>query len=84
MKPDKQEALMVFGRSVNATTIQKTLLKLVIFSRKYKNSGQLEAYLAKINKRLERMSSIKEEVRAIVSIISDLMINNPRTFSSVR
>lgn len=82
MKPDKQEALMVFGRSVNATTIQKTLLKLVIFSRKYKNSGQIEAYLAKINKRLERMSSIKEEVRPIVSIISDLMINNPRTFSS--
>lgn len=57
-------------------------MKLVIFSRKYKNSGQLEAYLAKVNKRLERMSSIKEEVRPIVSIISDLMINNPRTFSS--
>ncbi|EQA1631572.1 TPA: RNA-directed DNA polymerase [Escherichia coli] len=82
MKPDKQEALMLFGKSVYATTIQKTLLKLVIFSRKYKNSGQLERYLAKINKRLEGMNRLKEDIRPIVSIIADMMINNPRTFSS--
>lgn len=82
MKPDKQEALMLFGKSVNATTIQKTLLKLVIFSRKYKNSGQIAKYLAKINKRLERRSKLKEDVPPIVSIIADIMINNPRTFSS--
>ena len=82
MKPDKREALMFFGNSVNATTIQKTLLKLVIFSRKHKNSGQLEKYLAKINKRLERMKELKEDVQPIVSIIADIMINNPRTFSS--
>lgn len=82
MKPDKQEALILFGKSVNTTTIQKTLLKLVIFSRKYKNSGQLERYLAKINKRLERMNKLKEDVRPIVSIIADIMVNNPRTFPS--
>lgn len=82
MKPDKQEALMLFGKTVSATTIQKTLLKLAIFSRKHKNSGQLERYLAKINKRLERMTELKEDVRPIVSIIADMMINNPRTFAS--
>ncbi|WP_350441968.1 RNA-directed DNA polymerase [Proteus mirabilis] len=82
MKPDKREALMLFENSINTTTIQKTLLKLVIFSRKHKNSGQLEKYLAKINKRLERMKKLKEDVRPIVSIIADIMINNPRTFSS--
>lgn len=82
MKPDKREALMLFGSNLNAATIQNTLLKLVIFSRKYKNSGQLEKYLAKINKRLERMEKLKEDVRPIVSIIADIMINNPRTFSS--
>ncbi|WP_340621716.1 RNA-directed DNA polymerase [Xenorhabdus siamensis] len=82
MKPDKQEALMLFGKTVTATTIQKTLLKLAIFSRKHKNSGQLERYLSKINKRLERMTKLREEVRPIVSIIADMMINNPRTFAS--
>ncbi|MGT3204305.1 RNA-directed DNA polymerase [Yersinia enterocolitica] len=82
MKPDKQEALMLFGKTVVATTIQKTLLKLTIFSRKHKNSGQLERYLAKINKRLERMTELKEDFRPIVSIIADMMINNPRTFAS--
>lgn len=82
MKPDKQEALMLFGRTVTATTIQKSLLKLSIFSRKHKNSGQLEKYLAKINKRLDRMNELKEDVRPIVSIIADMMINNPRTFAS--
>ncbi|WP_372379447.1 RNA-directed DNA polymerase [Vibrio natriegens] len=82
MKPDKQEALMLFGKTVAATTIQKTLLKLAVFSRKHKNSGQLDRYLAKINKRLERMTKLKEDVRPIVSIIADMMINNPRTFAS--
>ncbi|MCW1833085.1 RNA-directed DNA polymerase [Pantoea ananatis] len=82
MKPDKQEALMKFGKSVYATTIQKTLLKLAIFSRKHKNSGQLEKYLSKINKRLEKMTELNEDVRPIVSIIADMMLNNPRTFAS--
>lgn len=82
MKPDKQEALMLFGNSISATTIQKTLLKLAIFSRKHKNSGQLHKYLAKINKRLEKMTKLNEEARPIVSIIADMMINNPRTFAS--
>ncbi|MFQ1792184.1 RNA-directed DNA polymerase [Aeromonas veronii] len=31
MKPDKQDALMLFGKSIFSTTIQKTLLKLSIF-----------------------------------------------------
>lgn len=82
MKPDKQEALMLFGKNIYATTIQKTLLKLLMFSRKYKNSGQLPKYLAKINKRLERITEIKEDVQPIVSIIADIMVNNPRTFPS--
>ncbi|PSV03813.1 reverse transcriptase [Photobacterium leiognathi subsp. mandapamensis] len=82
MKPDKQDALMLFGKTVSATTIQKTLLKLAIFSRKHKNSGQLHKYLAKINKRLEGMKKLKEDVRPLVSIIADMMIHNPRTFAS--
>ncbi|HCH0926090.1 TPA: RNA-directed DNA polymerase [Vibrio parahaemolyticus] len=82
MKPDKKDALMLFGKTVAATTIQKTLLKLAVFSRRHKNSGQLDKYLAKINKRLEKMTELKEEVRPIVSIITDMMINNPRTFAS--
>ncbi|WP_337023410.1 MULTISPECIES: RNA-directed DNA polymerase [unclassified Pantoea] len=82
MKPDKKDALMQFGKNVYATTIQKTLLKLTIFSRKHKNSGQLDKYLSKINKRLERMNKLNEDVRPIVSIIADMMLNNPRTFAS--
>jgi len=82
MKPDKQEALMLFGKTVSATTIQKTLLKLAIFSRKHKNSGQLDKYLAQINKRLKRTKKVKEDVRPIISIIADMMIHNPRTFAS--
>ena len=82
MKPDKQDALMLFGKTISATTIQKTLLKLAIFSRKHKNSGQLQKYLAKINKRLEQTKRLNEEILPIVSIITDMMIHNPRTFAS--
>ena len=69
MKPDKQEALLLFGKTFAETTIQKALLKLTLFSRKYKNSGQLDKYLAKINRKLGKGQKLKEEVRPIVSIL---------------
>ncbi|QDJ12354.1 reverse transcriptase [Mergibacter septicus] len=83
IKLDKQEALMLFGNTIPATTIQGKLLKLAKFSRIHKNSGQLNKYLAEINKCLrDKKEMLHKEVRPIVSIIVDIMMNNPRTFSS--
>ncbi|WP_220492686.1 RNA-directed DNA polymerase [Shewanella sp. SG41-3] len=82
IKDDKLEALSLFNKNQSETTIQKSLLKLVMFSRKYPNSGQLSKQLAKLSKKLETKKTLKENPRVIVSIITDIMINNPRTFAS--
>lgn len=82
IKEDKLEALSLFSKGQREPTIQKSLLKLVLFSRKYPNSGQLPKQLAKISKRLEMKKFLNEEPKPIISIITDIMINNPRTFAS--
>jgi len=82
IKEDKKDALFMFGKNPWEKTLQKTLLKLVIFSRKHKNSGQLPKLLGHIYKNLESREELKEAVEPIVSIITDIMFNNPRTFAS--
>ncbi|ARR08776.1 Retron-type reverse transcriptase [Vibrio campbellii] len=82
LKPDKREALMLFGKTVTGTTIQKSLLKLSIFSRKYQNSGQLERYLSTLNRRIVGLRELNENVEPIVSILADIMYHNPRVFAT--
>ena len=74
LKEDKLEAISFFNKNQSDINIQKSLLKLVVFSRKYPNSGQLPKQLAKLSKKLEN----KENPKVIISIITDIMINNPR------
>ncbi|MEZ9627799.1 RNA-directed DNA polymerase [Aliivibrio fischeri] len=82
IKEDKRESLSIFSKSQWEATVQKSLLKLVIFSRKYPNSGQIDKQLARLSKKLEKKKVIKEDPKPIISIITDIMLNNPRTFAS--
>ncbi len=82
IKEDKRVALSIFGKSQWETTIQKSLLKLVMFARKYPNSGQIDKQLARLNKKLESKIQLKEDPKPIISIISDIMLTNPRSFPS--
>lgn len=82
IKEDKLVALSLFNKSQWDSTIQKSLLKLVLFSRKFPNSGQLPKQLAKLSKKLETKRILNEEPKIIISIITDIMVNNPRTFAS--
>lgn len=82
IKEDKRAALSTFGKSQWEATIQKSLLKLVMFSRKYPNSGQIDKQLARLSKKLESKNQLKEDPKPIISIISDIMLTNPRSFPS--
>lgn len=82
IKEDKLAALSLFSKTQTEPTIQKSLLKLVLFSREFPNSGQLSTQLAKLSKKLEKKKLLNEEPKPIISIITDIMINNPRTFAS--
>lgn len=82
IKEDKLAALSLFSKAQTEPTIQKSLLKLVLFSREFPNSGQLPKQLAKLSKKLEKKKFLNEEPKPIISIITDIMINNPRAFAS--
>ncbi|NJI23866.1 RNA-directed DNA polymerase [Aeromonas veronii] len=82
IKEDKRVALSIFGKSQWETTIQKSLLKLIMFSRMHPNSGQIDKQLARLNKKLESKQQLKEDSKIIISIISDIMLTNPRSFPS--
>ncbi|WP_444888281.1 RNA-directed DNA polymerase [Microbulbifer sp. JMSA008] len=82
IKEDKLEALSLFDKSQREATIQNSLLKIVLFSRKFPNSGQILKQLAKLSRRLDKKKTLKENPRIIISIITDIMVNNPRTFAS--
>ena len=82
IKEDKRVALSIFGKSQWEATIQKSLLKLVMFSRKHPNSGKIDKQLARLSKKLESKTQLKEDPKPIISIISDIMLTNPRSFPS--
>ncbi|ELV8746560.1 RNA-directed DNA polymerase [Vibrio vulnificus] len=80
IKEDKRVALSIFSKSQWETTIQRSLLKLVMFSRNYPNSGQTDKQLARLSKKLEGKNQLKEDPRPVISIISDIMLTSPRSF----
>lgn len=53
-----------------------------MFSRMHPNSGQIDKQLARLNKKLESKQQLKEDSKIIISIISDIMLTNPRSFPS--
>ena len=69
----------MFSNKDYSLTLQQLLLKILIFSKKHPNSGQIDKQIMKINKRLDRKREIKEQVLPLISIVTDLMLNNPRS-----
>lgn len=81
IKQDKMEWLII---NKSQKTIQKQLLLIHQFSLKYPNSGtiakELQSISKKIRKRKERIKTT-ENVEVLISIIVDIALLNPRTYS---
>lgn len=59
-------------------TIQKHLLEILWLSKKYPNSGSINKALISLAKRLDTTVKIKESILPMVSIIVDIISNNPK------
>lgn len=81
IKQDKMEWLTI---NKNAKTIQKQLLLIHKFSLKYTNSGtivkELQSLSKKIRKRKEKIKTT-ENMEVLISIVVDIALLNPRTYS---
>jgi len=59
-------------------TLQKHLLEILWLSKKYPNSGSINKALTGLARRLDGLKQIKEPVLPLISIIADIISNNPK------
>ena len=80
IKPDKLwyiENTPVFkGKESSFGGIQKTLMYILLFGRKFPNGGQLKTMLSKLNKIIEKKKNIIENIPAMCAIAVEIAAEN--------
>ena len=76
----KEEKLYLMQTYKYNKNIQKELLNMLIFSRKYKNSKQLNKYLQNLFYRIEKRNKTHQNINVIIGILIDLAYNNPESY----
>jgi len=77
IKPDK---LYWIANQRKIIKLQECLLFIHDFSCKYPNSGTLDKVLQKFFDRIKNLKKDREDVLVLISILVDIMFNNPRTY----
>ncbi|AOO76228.1 hypothetical protein LCW_09545 [Latilactobacillus curvatus] len=60
-------------------TLQKHLLEILWLSKKYPNSGSIKRALTDFSKRLDSIEKIEHDTLPLISILTDIVSNNPNT-----
>ena len=80
IKPDKLwyiENTPIFrGKNCQFGGIQKTLMYILLFGRKFPNGGQLKTMLSNLSKNIEKRKSIVENVRAMCAVAVQIAAEN--------
>jgi hypothetical protein len=84
IKADKIAAIEIqdLGEA-NAKTLQKQLLRLHSFGRKYPSSGALKRLLAELHKKIAAQKIEPEDIEVQVAIATDIAVTSPSTFPVV-
>ena len=84
IKPDKLAGidLQDLGKS-NAKTLQKQLLRLHLFGRRYPNSGALRRLLGELHKEVSEQKKKPKDLEVQVAIATDIAVTSPLTFPAV-
>jgi hypothetical protein len=77
VKPDK---LYWYKSKKWAKSLKENLLLIHSLSEYYPNSGSLNKSLTNFYKRVYKKEEITENIKVLSSIISDIMLKNPRTY----
>lgn len=84
IKPDKLAGidLQDLGET-NAKTMQKQLLRLHSFGRKYPNSGALRRLLGELHTEVVKQKEKPEDLEVQVAIATDIAVGSPLTFPAI-
>lgn len=84
VKPDKLAGIELqdLGEA-NAHTLQKQLLRLHSFGRKYPNSGALKRLVGELHTKLVEQEIVPDDLEVQVAIATDIAVTSPTTFPVV-
>lgn len=84
IKPDKLAGidLQDLGNA-NANTIQKRLLRLHAFGRRFPNSGALRRLVSELHTELSEQVEVPDDLEVQVAIATDIAVVSPATFPAI-
>ena len=84
IKPDKLAGidLQDLGEA-NAKTLQKQLLRLHAFGRRYPNSGALRRLVGEVHEKVALQKAAPDDLEALVAIVTDIAVVSPLAFPGV-
>jgi len=84
IKPDKLAGIDLQDLGdANAKTIQKQLLRLHSFGRRFPNSGALRRLVAELHTKLTKQSDKPDDLEVQVAIATDIAVVSPATFPAI-
>lgn len=84
IKPEKLAGIQLEGMDIDqAKTIQKQLLRLHAFARKFPNSGALNRLADQAFQKLSKVTEAPTDLRVQVAIVCDIAVVSPRTFPAL-
>ena len=84
IKPDKLAGIDLQDLGdANAETIQKQLLRLHAFGRRFPNSGALRRLLGEMHTKMSEQSQRPKDLEVQVAIATDIAVVSPQTFPAI-
>lgn len=84
VKPDKLAGIELEDLgSTNAKTIQKKLLRLHAFGRRYPNSGALKRLVSEFHSSISKQTDCPDDLAVQVAIATDIAYSSPSTIPAV-
>lgn len=84
VKPDKLAGIELQDLgSTNAKTIQKKLLRLHAFGRRYPNSGALKRLVSEFHSSISKQTDRPDDLAVQVAIVTDIAYSSPSTIPAV-
>lgn len=77
----KEDKLHWIGQKQSEKSLQKHLLIIHGLAEQFPNSGSLCVALVDFRKRVSALKKIRESVNPLISIVTDIAYNNPKTYA---
>jgi hypothetical protein len=76
----KEDKLFWIGKEKKKRSLVKHMLLIHELAGEYPNSGSVAVALSKFQRRLVKLKELKDPIRPIIAVATDIALHNPRTY----